>query len=102
MKKYFYPILNYIVLLSSTLILGIMQGGWFNREKILNRDDVEIYSIPSWKYHVYYIVLCTLFIINVYLVFCLLPKRVTIASKIHAFILLALTILLFLLLALTV
>ena len=34
-----------------------MQGGWFNHERILNRDDVEIYSIPSWKYHVYYSVI---------------------------------------------
>lgn len=102
MKKYFYLILNYISLLSSTFILGIMQGGWFNCEKILNRDDVEIYSIPSWKYYVFYIVLCALFIINVYLVYFLSPKRVTIASKIHTFFLLVLTILLFLLLALTV
>lgn len=44
-----------------------MQGGWFNHERILNRDDVEIYSIPSWKYHVYYSVLCALLYINVYL-----------------------------------
>lgn len=102
MKKYFYLILNYIVLLSSTLIWGIMQGGWFNHERILNRDDVEIYSIPSWKYHVYYSVLCALLYINVYLVYFLPPKRVTIASKIHAFFLLVLTILLFLLLTFTV
>ncbi len=80
-----------------------MQGGWFNHERILNRDDVEIYSIPSWKYHVYYSVLCALFIINVYLVYFLPKKRVTtIASKIHAFFLLVLTILFFLLLAFTV
>ena len=85
MKKYFYLILNYIALLSSTLILGIMQGAWFVHERILNRTDVEIYSIPSWKYYAYYIVLCTLFIINVYLVYILLNKRVTIASKIHSF-----------------
>ena len=44
-----------------------MQGGWFNHERILNRDDVEIYSIPSWKYHVYYSVLCALLYINVWL-----------------------------------
>ena len=56
-----------------------MQGGWFNHERILNRDDVEIYSIPSWKYHVYYSVLCALLYINVYLVYFLPPKRVTIA-----------------------
>ena len=79
-----------------------MQGGWFNHERILNRDDVEIYSIPSWKYHVYYSVLCALLYINVYLVYFLPPKRVTIASKIHAFFLLALTILLFLLSTFTV
>ena len=58
-----------------------MQGGWFNHERILNRDDVEIYSIPSWKYHVYYSVLCALLYINVYLVYFLPPKRVTISFK---------------------
>lgn len=79
-----------------------MQGGWFNRQRILNRADVEIYSIPSWKYLVYYSVLCALFIINVYLMYFFLQKRRTIAAKIHAFFLLVLTMLLFLLLALTV
>ncbi len=84
MKKVF---LSYIKLYSPFefhINFGDNARGWFNHERILNRDDVEIYSIPSWKYHVYYSVLCALLYINVYLVyFC--PKRVTIASKIHAF-----------------
>ena len=102
MKKCFYLILNYMTLLSAIFILGIIQGGWFDSEKMLSRNDVEIYSIPSWKYNVYYMVLCILLIINVGLVYWGGKKRATVASRIHSVFLLILTILLFLLLALTV
>ena len=102
MKKCFYLILNYMTLLSSIFILGIIQGGWFDSEKMLSRNDVEIYSIPSWKYNVYYMVLCILLIINVGLVYWGGKKRATVASRIHSVFLLILTILLILLLALTV
>ena len=84
MKKCFYLILNYMTLLSSIFILGIIQGGWFDSEKMLSRNDVEIYSIPSWKYNVYYMVLCILLIINVGLVYWGGKKRATVASRIHS------------------
>ena len=73
-----------MTLLSSIFILGIIQGGWFDSEKMLSRNDVEIYSIPSWKYHVYYMVLCILLIINVGLVYWGGKKRATVASRIHS------------------
>ena len=48
---------------------GVYRMLTFDSEKMLSRNDVEIYSIPSWKYNVYYMVLCILLIINVGLVY---------------------------------
>ena len=61
MKTILFEIL--IVLIAPLLIvviMGVMQGMWFDSENLLLRNDVEVRVIPTWQYVVYYAILSVL------------------------------------------
>ena len=56
MKKTVLGLVAFVLLPLAGLIVigGVMQGGWFDTENLMELPDMEVYEIPCWQYCVYY------------------------------------------------
>jgi hypothetical protein len=48
--------------------MGVLQGAWFDTEKLLKRPDIEIYQRPMYQYLIYYTVLAMISLLEILLI----------------------------------